>query len=86
MKVLLSMLNNIIQPSFKNINSFIFGLLFFAIACNTSNANPNNLTANQKNWKNDFNKMLPYTSVFMQLDYAYWNEEKEPTLRIKIKN
>jgi len=32
------------------------------------------------------NEVIPYTSVFMQLDCAYWNEEKEQNLRIKIKN
>ncbi|MFY7901148.1 MAG: hypothetical protein ACOVNY_13250 [Chitinophagaceae bacterium] len=32
------------------------------------------------------NEIIPYTSVFMQLDCAYWNEEKERNLRTKIKN
>lgn len=31
-------------------------------------------------------EVIPYTSVFMQLDCAYWNSEKESWLRNKMKN
>lgn len=34
------------------------------------------------------NETIPYTSVFLQLDCAYWNETKEKQLRgaMKLKN
>lgn len=32
------------------------------------------------------NEAIPYTSVFMQLDCAYWNTEKENQLRLQMKN
>jgi hypothetical protein len=32
------------------------------------------------------NETIPYTSVFLQLDCAYWNADKERQLRVTIKN
>ncbi len=32
------------------------------------------------------NEVIPYTSVFLQLDCAYWTKEKEETLRNRMKN
>jgi len=32
------------------------------------------------------NETIPYTSVFLQLDCAYWNADKERQLRITMKN
>lgn len=32
------------------------------------------------------NETIPYTSVFLELDCAYWNAEKERELRVTMKN
>jgi D-ribose pyranose/furanose isomerase RbsD len=32
------------------------------------------------------NETIPYSSVFLQLDCAYWNDEKEAMLRLNMKN
>jgi hypothetical protein len=32
------------------------------------------------------NEIIPYTSVFLQLDCAYWNGDKESQLRKSIRN
>jgi D-ribose pyranose/furanose isomerase RbsD len=32
------------------------------------------------------NETIPYSSVFLQLDCAYWNAEKEAMLRLNMKN